>query len=160
MYILLFRTALLECFIYSRVKILRCAKIPVASTKNKVIAISVHLIRKKIPSFQIIYYLSKKSCLSNWFIIFFWLIEEIPSLTAFAREWKSIGLQNTSRLFLANISSKLSTINDYVKIPKFFIDKFSKFPMSSTSVPTTTFFIHISFLSSVKKIVNQIADCK
>ena len=106
MYILLFRTALLECFIYSRVKILRCAKIPVASTKNKVIAISVHLIRKKIPSFQIIYYLSKKSCLSIWFTIFFWLIEEIPSLTAFAREWKSIGLQNTSRLFLVNISSK------------------------------------------------------
>ena len=36
------------------------AQIPVARTENKVKAISIHLIRKKFPSFQTRYYLPTK----------------------------------------------------------------------------------------------------
>ena len=37
------------------------ATIPVARTKNKVNTLSIHLIRKRFPSFQIIYYLTTRN---------------------------------------------------------------------------------------------------
>ena len=54
---LLFNIVLLKCFDYSRVKatqILRRAAISVTKTENQVQAISIHLIQKEFPSFQVI----------------------------------------------------------------------------------------------------------
>ena len=56
--LLQFRISLLKRFIYRRVnisKILRGAKIPILLTKNQVKTISVHFIKKKLPSSQVIY---------------------------------------------------------------------------------------------------------
>ena len=56
--LLLFRISLLKRFIYRRVntfKILRGATIPITLTKNQVKTISVHFIKKKLPSSQVIY---------------------------------------------------------------------------------------------------------
>ena len=51
-------SVLQNCFIYSRVKaseILHGATTPVASMKNRIEAISIRLIRKKFPVFQVIF---------------------------------------------------------------------------------------------------------
>ena len=76
---LLFHTTLLKCFIYNRVTvtyILHGATIPFAPIMNWGKMVSFHLIRRKFPFFQVIYYMHKRtiyhkktSCLPNWFII-------------------------------------------------------------------------------------------
>ena len=51
-------SVLQNCFIYSRVKaseILHGTTTPVASMKNRIEAISIRLIRKKFPVFQVIF---------------------------------------------------------------------------------------------------------
>ena len=56
--LLQFRISLLKRFIYRRVNIsktLHCATIPIMLTKNQVKTISVHFIKKKLPSSQVIY---------------------------------------------------------------------------------------------------------
>ena len=55
--LLLFHISLLKRFIYRRVntsKILRGATIPIMLTKNQVKTISVHFIKEKLPSSQVI----------------------------------------------------------------------------------------------------------
>ena len=100
----------------------RCCSSPGPSIstdlKNKVNKISIHLIRKKFPSFQSIYYLNttkvssqEKSRLPNWFTI----------LKKYSRLQQLLESEDLYRLgkslLLVNISSKLSNINDYFKIP-------------------------------------------
>ena len=52
------------------------------------------------------------------------LIEEILSPIKLVAEWTSISLQNTWIVVaFVNISSKLSIVNEYFKIPTFFIDE-------------------------------------
>ena len=116
--------------IYSKVKasqILHGGTTPVAPSKNRIEAISIHLIRKTFPVFHI-YLVVKKSqekpCLPNWFPINIPLVtEEILSPTTFVTEWTSIGYCKTSDFFLANISITLFTIIDQYEIPTFLNDE-------------------------------------
>ena len=69
-------------------------QILVTRYQKKVNTTSVHLIRKKFPSFQIMYcpptrkiLSQEKSCLPNWFTIFYFLIEEMTSPKTFVRGW-------------------------------------------------------------------------
>ena len=97
--------------IYSKFKasqILHGGTTPVAPSKNRIEAISIHLIRKTFPVFHI-YLVVKKSqekpCLPNWFPIYFPLVtEEIFSPATLVTEWTSIGYCKTSDFFLANVS--------------------------------------------------------
>ena len=60
---LLFFTSSIKCFIYSRVKTsqtLHDVIILVTPTKNQIKAISINLIRRKIPFFQVIHYPQEK----------------------------------------------------------------------------------------------------
>ena len=50
------------------------------------------------------------------------LIEEILSPVKFITKWTSISLENTWLLLFVNISSKLFTVNEYFKVPTFFMD--------------------------------------
>ena len=92
--------------IYSKVKasqILHGGTTPVAPSKNRIEAISIHLIRKTFPVFHI-YLVVKKSqekpCLPNWFPINIPLVtEEILSPTTFVTEWASICYCKTSDFF-------------------------------------------------------------
>ena len=139
--------------IYSKVKasqILHGGTTPVAPSKNRIEAISIHLIRKTFPVFHI-YLVVKKSqekpCLPNWFPINIPLVtEEILSPTTFVTEWTSIGYCKTSDFFLANISSTFSTIIDHYEIPTFLINEqeprsgeSSKFPMSFLLLQSSSF---------------------
>ena len=102
MYILLFHSPLLKSFIYNKVKasqILHGTTIPAARTKNKVNTISIHLIRKKFPFFQIIYYLPTRK-MKN---------EEIPLSKTFLS--RQLGMLNVWHLLFVNVSRKLCTIN-------------------------------------------------
>ena len=97
--LLLFHISLLKRFIYRRVntsKILRGATIPIMLTKNQVKTVSVHFVKKKLPSCQVIYYLpirkiqsKEKSC---WFRIFHMLIEKMLLPVAYVTEWTLIDL--------------------------------------------------------------------
>ena len=116
--------------IYSKVKasqILHGGTTPVASNKNLIKAISIHLIRETFPVFHI--YLAvknsqEKPCLPNWFPINIPMVtEEILSPTTFVTEWTSIGYCKTPDFFLANISSTFFTIIDHYEIPTFLIDE-------------------------------------
>ena len=64
----------------------------------------------------------KKSYLPYGFLIFHMLIEEILSPIKFVTKWTSISLSNAWLLLFINISRKLSTVNEYFKIPTFFMD--------------------------------------
>ena len=64
------------------------------------------------------------------------------SFIAFVKEWPYIGSENFWHP-LSIIISKLSTINEYFKIPTFFIDpispgKSNKFPIPSISIPSSS----------------------
>ena len=134
---MLLHSALLKCFIYSRVKtswILHGATIPVAPTKNKVKALSIHLIRKKV-SFLSNYilpthkknqsnhekihaYLTDSSQYSSW------LLKKYSSLQHLTTPgWTSIGLWKVWLLHLIKFSKKLSAINDCLKISTFFMNE-------------------------------------
>ena len=111
--------------IYSKFKasqILHGGTTPVAPSKNRIEAISIHLIRKTFPVFHI-YLVVKKSqekpCLPNWFPINIPLVtEEIFSPTTWSLSGHLWAIQNIW-LFLANISSMFSTIIDHYEILTF-----------------------------------------
>ena len=92
--------------IYSNVKasqILHGGTTPVAPSKNRIKAISIHLIRKTFSVFHI-YLVVKKSqekpCLPNWLPINIPLVtEEIFSPTTLVTEWTFIGYCKTSDFF-------------------------------------------------------------
>ena len=121
--LLLSRISLLKCFIYRRVntsEILHGAAIPTMLDKNQVKTISVHFIKKELPSSQVIYCLPTRKIM---------LIQNISHAC-----WKDVVTCSichrgniyrlVKRLLLyGNISSELSYINDYFQIPIFLIDE-------------------------------------
>ena len=112
--------------IYSKVKasqILHGGTTPVATSKNRIKAISIHLIRKTFPVFYIDSVVKKsqvKSCLPNWFTN---TLTGSNTLAYKICHWVGIYrlLQNIW-LLLANIFSKFSTIIDYYEIPTYLIN--------------------------------------
>ena len=96
---------------------------PVASRKNWIKAISIHLIRKTFPVFYIDSVVKKsqvKSCLPNWFTN---TLTGSNTLAYKICHWVGIYrlLQNVW-LLLANIFNKFSTIIDYYEIPTYLIN--------------------------------------
>ena len=150
--------------IYSKVKasqILHGGTTPVAPSKNRIEAISIHLIRKTFPVFHI-YLVVKKSqekpCLPDWFPINIPLVtEEILSRTTFVTEWASIGYCKTSDFFWLIFSVRSSPSLTTMRFPHSSsisksLGESSKFPMSSLSVQCSsfsniTFFWRVVFLT-------------
>ena len=151
MYTLLLHTALLKCFIYCEVKasqILHGTTV-VACTKNKVNTISIYLIRKKFPSFQIIYYLHTSN--SNHKKTYAYLTDSQYS-TCLLKKYRRLqhlkereGLQacKTSDLFfwlifLVNSPPSMTTL----RLPDFssMNATFSKSSQFQMSIPITTFY--------------------
>ena len=82
--------------------------------------ISIHFVRKKFPSFQVINYLSTRYiyCKKNYAYLtdsYRMIIHEICHGVDIYKLVK--------RMALVNISSKVSVINEYFKIPIFIIDE-------------------------------------
>ena len=114
-------------YLFKAPQILHGGTTPVAPRKNRIEAISIHLIRKTFPVFHIYLVVKnsqEKPCLPNWFLINIPLVpEEIFSPRALDTEWTSIGYCKTSDFFLTNISSTFSTIIENHEIPTFLVNE-------------------------------------
>ena len=143
--------------IYSKFKasqILHGGTTPVAPSKNRIEAISIHLIRKTFPVFHI-YFIVKKSqekpCLPNWFSINIPLVtEEIFSPTTLITGWASLGYCKTSDFFWVIFQARSPASFTTMIFPlsssmNKSLGESSKFPMSpllmqSSSLSNITFF--------------------
>ena len=146
--------------IYSKFKasqILHGGTTPVAPSKDRIEAISIHLIRKTFPVFYI-YLIVKKSqekpCVPNWFPINIQLVtEEIFSPTTLVTGWASISYCKTSDFFwlIFQVSSppSLSTMRFPLSssVNKS-LGESSKFPMSSLLMQSRSFSNITFFLKS------------
>ena len=146
--------------IYSKFKasqILHGGTTPVAPSKNRIEAISIHLIRKTFPVFHI-YLIVKKSqekpCLPNWFPINIPLVtEEIFSPTTLVTELASIGYCKTTDFFWFIFQARSPPSLVTMKFPLSSsmnknLGESSKFPISSLLIQSSSFSNITFFLKS------------
>ena len=157
MYILLFHTALLKCFIYSRVKasqILHGAVIPVARTKNQVNTISIYFIRKKFPFKLYNVYPQEKSNHKKRHAYLTYLLLKKCLRRQHLSESEDLYACKTSDLFFWLIFlRKLFTINGYYKISTFLIDEHCYVNLPSFQCHLYQYYLQQLFVNVVSAIL-------